>query len=98
MCDLSKVTKFYSFLEIFLLKKSKCVFMGIWGGGSTMISRDIAVKVKLATTIGSLWKAQTKIAKKDYLTKNLSSPTYLKLKPQIFRFFFLSFCHKIVSF
>ena len=33
---------------------------------------------KSEATIGSLWKAQTKIAKKDNFTKNLSPPSFFK--------------------
>ena len=41
-------------------------------------------------TIGSLWKAQTKTAKIDYFTKNLSSPTYFEITTSKFQevFFF----------
>ena len=33
---------------------------------------------KSEATIGSLWKAQTKNAKIDHFTKNLSSPSFFK--------------------
>ena len=34
---------------------------------------------KSEATIGSLWEAQTKTAKIDYFTKNLSSPTFFEI-------------------
>ena len=34
---------------------------------------------KSETTAGSLWEAQTKTMKKDYLTKNLSPPTFFEI-------------------
>ena len=34
---------------------------------------------KSETTTGSLWEAQTKTAKKDYFTKNLSSPMFFEI-------------------
>ena len=36
---------------------------------------------KLEVTIGFLQEAQTKTAKKDCFTKNLSSPTYFEINP-----------------
>ena len=34
---------------------------------------------KSEATIGSFWNAQTKTAKKDYFTKNLSCPTLFEI-------------------
>ena len=39
---------------------------------------------KLETTIGSLWEAQTKTAKIDYFTKNLSPPRFFEINTSNF--------------
>ena len=54
---------------------------------------------KSEATIGSLWEAQTKTAKIDYFTKNLSSTTFFEITTSNFQemfqektvFFCLSF-------
>ena len=43
----------------------------------------------LEATIGSLWEAQTKIAKKDYFTKILSPPRFFEINTSIFQEMFL---------
>ena len=45
---------------------------------------------KLETTIGSLWEAQTKTAKIDYFTKNLSPPTFFEINTSNFQEMFLN--------
>ena len=40
---------------------------------------------KLEATIGFLWKAKTKIAKKNYFIKNLFSPTPFKINTSNFK-------------
>ena len=53
---------------------------------------------KSEPTIGSLWEAQTKTAKIDYFTKNLSSPTFFEITTLNFKETFLAifkeFCSK----
>ena len=53
---------------------------------------------KSEATIGSLWEAQTKTAKIDYFTKNLSSPTFFDITTSNFQEVFLDifrkFCRK----
>ena len=53
---------------------------------------------KSEATTCSLWEAQTKTAKKDYFTKNLSSPTFLKINTlnfqEMFRDIFKKYCRK----
>ena len=39
----------------------------------------------MKTTIGSFGKAQTKMANKEYFTKNLYPPTFFKIITAIFR-------------
>ena len=44
---------------------------------------------KLKTTTGFLWEAQTKTAKIDYFTKNLSSPMFFETNTSKFQEMFL---------
>ena len=45
-------------------------------------------------TIGSLWEAQTKSAKIDYFTKNLSPPRFLEINTSNFQQMFLDIFKK----
>ena len=40
---------------------------------------------KSEATLGSLWEAQTKTAKKDFFTKNLSFPMFFEINTSTFR-------------
>ena len=44
---------------------------------------------KSEATIGSLWEAQTKTAKIDYFTENLSSPSFFEITTSNFQEMFL---------
>ena len=49
---------------------------------------------KSEATTGSLWEAQTKTAKIDYFTKNLSPPTFLEKNNSNFQDMFLDILKK----
>ena len=44
---------------------------------------------KSEATAGSIWEAQSKIAKEDYFTKNLFSPTFFETNTSNFQELFL---------
>ena len=49
---------------------------------------------KSEATTGTLWEAQTKTAKKDYFTKNLSSPRFFEINTSNFQKMFLDIFKK----
>ena len=51
----------------------------------------------MEATIDSLWEAQTKTTKKDYLTKNLFSPTFYDINTSKFQDMFLDMFKKSVG-
>ena len=52
---------------------------------------------KSEATVGSLWEAQTKTAKIDYFTKNLSSPTFFEITTSNFQKMFLDIFRKFLQ-
>ena len=56
-------------------------------------------RLELETTTSSLWETQTKTAKKDYFTKNLSPPTFFEINTsnfqEMFLGIFIKFCGKV---
>ena len=90
-------TSWFYFIKFYL---SYQTFLTAWKNWS-LISRIFFLNF-LVTSIGSLWKAQTKNAKKDHFTKNLSPPSFfyqsssnfhrkciIKKKQPIFLVFFI---------
>ena len=51
----------------------------------------------LEATIGSLWEAQTKTAKKNYFTKILSPPRFFEINTSNFQEMFLDIFKKSVG-
>ena len=53
------------------------------------------IRSKSEAKIGSLWEVQTKTAKKDYYTKNLSHPTFFEITTSNFKEMFLATFRKM---